>query len=95
MLAAIGIIIILKQFPVLLDVDPSMTKGNTPFQLIANIPNFILHLDLRATIIGAVSLAIMLFWNKIKIPFISNLPAALIVLIIAIPAELMMNFQTK
>jgi len=94
MLAAIGIIIILKQIPVLLDVDPSMTKGKTPFQLIANIPNFFMHLDPRATVIGAFSLAIMLFWNKIKIPFISKLPAALIVLIIAIPAELMMNFQT-
>jgi MFS superfamily sulfate permease-like transporter len=93
MLAAIGIIIILKQIPVLLDVDPTMTKGKTPFQLIANIPNFFMHLDPRATIIGALSLAIMLFWNKIKIPFISKLPAALIVLIIAIPAELMMDFQ--
>lgn len=94
MLAAIGIIIILKQIPVLLDVNPALAKGKSPFQLMASIPNFISHLDFRATAIGVVSLMIMLFWNKVKIPFISKLPAALIVLIVAIPAELWMNFQT-
>lgn len=93
MLAAIGIIIILKQIPVLLDVDPALSKGKSPFQLIASIPNFLAHWDYKATLIGVISLAIMLFWNKIKIPYLSKLPAALIVLLIAVPAELLMNFQ--
>lgn len=93
MLAAIGMIIIFKQIPVLLDVDPAMAKGKSPFQLLASIPDFFMHLDPKATIIGAISLAIMLFWNQLKIPYVSKLPAALIVLIIAIPAELIMDFQ--
>jgi MFS superfamily sulfate permease-like transporter len=94
MLAAIGLIIILKQFPVLLDVDPALTKGKTPFQLIASIPTFISHYDWKATLIGVVSFLIMMFWNKIPNAFIRKIPAALVVLIIAIPAELAMNFQT-
>lgn len=94
MLAAIGMIIIFKQIPVLLDVDPAMTKGKSPFQLIASIPNFIAHLDPKATIVGLVSFAIMMFWNKIPNSFLKKVPAALVVLIIAIPAELLMDFQT-
>lgn len=94
MLAAIGLIIIAKQIPVLLDVDPAMTKGKGPLQLLANIPNFISHLDPRATAIGLISLAVMMGWPYIKNNFIKKIPAPLIVLLIAIPAELIMNFQT-
>jgi MFS superfamily sulfate permease-like transporter len=94
MLAAIGMIIIFKQIPVLMDVDPLLTKGKSPLQLLANIPNFIMHLDPRATPIGIISLLIMLFWQKWNIPFLRMIPAPLVVLFIAIPAELLMNFQT-
>lgn len=94
MLAAIGLIIIAKQIPVLLDVNPSMTKGLSPFQLLGNIPNFIMHLDPRATLIGVVSLAIMLFWGYVKNPILKKIPAPLLVLLISIPAELIMKFQT-
>ncbi|WP_305952133.1 SulP family inorganic anion transporter [Emticicia oligotrophica] len=92
MLAAIGLIIIAKQIPVLLDVDPAMTKGKGPIALLGSIPQFIMHLDPKATIIGAISLAIMLGWPFIKGP-LKKVPAPLVVLIIAIPAELIMDFQ--
>lgn len=93
MLAAIGIIIILKQFPVLLDVNPALTKGKSPFELIASIPLFIQNLDPRATAIGVVSFLIMLYWAKIPVHFLRKVPASLVVLLIAIPAELYMDFQ--
>jgi len=93
MLAAIGMIIILKQIPVLLGVDPSMAKGLSPFQLIAKIPQFLSHFDLHATIIGVVCLLIMLFWPSIKQPLLKKIPAPLLVLMIAIPAELYFDFQ--
>jgi MFS superfamily sulfate permease-like transporter len=93
MLAAIGLIIIAKQIPVLLDVAPAMTKGKGPIQLLASIPQFILNLDPKATLIGVISLAIMLGWPFIKGP-LKKVPAPLVVLLLAIPAELMMNFQT-
>ncbi|MCU0345836.1 MAG: SulP family inorganic anion transporter [Saprospiraceae bacterium] len=93
MLAAIGIIIIAKQVPVLLDVDPALAKGKGPFELIADIPHFIAHLDPRATAIGVVSLAVMLGWPYLKGGFLKKIPAPLMVLLIAIPAELAMDFQ--
>lgn len=94
MLAAIGLIIIAKQIPVLLDVAPTMTKGKGPFALLGSIPEFLLHLDPKATLIGIISLAIMLSWPFIKNPIIKKIPAPLVVLLIAIPAELLMDFQT-
>lgn len=93
MLAAIGLIIIAKQIPILLDVSPAMTKGKGPFGLLAAIPEFIIHLDPKATLIGVISLVIMLGWPFIKGP-LKKVPAPLVVLLIAIPAELMLGFQT-
>lgn len=93
MLAAIGIIIMLKQLPVLLDVNPALTKGKSPFELISSIPLFIQNLDPRATGIGLASFAIMLFWAKIPVHFLRKIPASLVVLLFAIPAELYMDFQ--
>jgi MFS superfamily sulfate permease-like transporter len=93
MLAAIGLIIIAKQIPVLLDVNPVMTKGYGPIALFGQIPHFIANLDPRATAIGVVSLAIMLGWPYIKNKYIKAIPAPLVVLLIAVPAELMMDFQ--
>jgi MFS superfamily sulfate permease-like transporter len=93
MLAAIGLIIIAKQIPVLLDVNPAMTKGKGPIALLGSIPNFIANLDPKATMIGLVSLAIMLGWPYIKNKTIKMIPAPLVVLLIAIPAELIMDFQ--
>lgn len=94
MLAAIGIIIISKQIPVLFGVNPTMTKGKSPFELLGSIPNFLMNLSPKETLIGVVSLIIMLSWAFIKNPIIKKMPAPLVVLMIAIPAELMMNFQT-
>lgn len=93
MLAAIGIIIISKQFHILLDIDPSITKGKEPFELLAMIPHSIMHLDPKATLIGLVCLAIMLGWPLLKINWLKKLPAPLVVLLISIPAELLMDFQ--
>lgn len=93
MLAAIGLIIIAKQMPVLLDINPAMTKGKGPIELLASIPHFIAHLDPKATLIGVISLAIMMGWPYIKNKYVKMVPAPLVVLIIAIPAELMMDFQ--
>lgn len=93
MLAAIGIIIIAKQIPVLLDIDPSMIKGKSPFELLGNIPTFLQNLDPKASLIGILSLWIMMAWNSSGIPYLSKIPAPLVVLLIAIPAELTMDFH--
>lgn len=95
MLAAIGLIIIGKQIPVLLDVNPTLTKGKEPLELFASIPEFITNLDPNATIIGVISLIIMTSWPLIKHSFIRLIPAPLVVLAVAIPAELVLDFQTN
>ncbi|HPI09665.1 MAG TPA: SulP family inorganic anion transporter [Catalimonadaceae bacterium] len=93
MLAAIGMIIIFKQIPVLLDVDPALAKGKTPFGLIAAIPTFLQHLDPKASLIGIISLWIMMEWGNVKVPYLKLLPAPLVVLLIAIPGELLLDFH--
>lgn len=92
MLAAIGIIIIAKQIPVLLNDNPALAKGMGPIELLLNIPKFIINLDIKASIIGVVSLAIMLGWPYIKNKSIKMIPAPLVVLLFAIPCELFMDF---
>ena len=94
MLAAIGIIIIAKQIPVLMGVDPALTKGKAPLQLLANIPNFIAHLNPTATLIGVVSLVIMMGLPMIKNKFVKKIPGSLLVLMVAIPAALFLQFKT-
>jgi MFS superfamily sulfate permease-like transporter len=93
MLAAIGMIIILKQIPVLLDVDPALAKGKGPFELLLSLPLFLSNIDWRATAIGLLSLAVMLYWQKVPGAFLKKVPASLVVLFLAIPAELLMDFQ--
>lgn len=93
MLAAIGIIIIAKQLPVMLNVNPSLMAGKGPLALIAAIPEMFAHLDPRGAAIGIVSLAIMLGWPYLKKTAPGKLPAPLVVLLIAVPAELYMDFQ--
>ncbi len=92
MLAAIGIIIIAKQIPILLDVNPDTYKGLSIIGMITSIPRFIADLDPKATMIGITSLAIMMGWPSIKNQKIRKIPAPLVVLLLAIPAELAMDF---
>ncbi|GIW22790.1 MAG: sulfate transporter [Candidatus Sericytochromatia bacterium] len=93
MLAAIGLIIIIKQISVLLNVNPEIVKGKSLFETIFSIFYIIKNLDIKASIIGFISLFIMLFWKKIKIDLIKKIPAPLIVLLITIPLGLMMDFK--
>jgi MFS superfamily sulfate permease-like transporter len=93
MLAAIGLIIIGKQIPVFLDVNPILSKGKEPLELFASIPEFIANWDPKATLIGSISLLIMVGSPYLTHPIIKKIPAPLMVLAIAIPAELFLNFQ--
>jgi hypothetical protein len=95
MLAAIGLIIIAKQIPVLLNVDSALTKGKGPLELFASIPEFFANLDPQVSIIGGVSLAIMLGWNLVTHKKLKQIPAPLLVLIFAIPTGIYMNLATN
>lgn len=93
MLAAIGIIIIAKQIPVLLHVPSAMTKDKGPLELLGDLPVFIAHLDPRVAALGLVGLAVMMGWPYLKSIALRRVPAPMVVLLVAMPAARVMDFQ--
>ncbi|MEX0718144.1 MAG: SulP family inorganic anion transporter [Planctomycetaceae bacterium] len=83
MLAAIGVIIILKQFPVALGEKAS----GEPLELVKEIPTFIAEANPAIALIGGVSLLIMFLWPvaRKKLGPLGVIPAPMIVLLAAIP----------
>ncbi len=101
MLAAIGLIIIAKQLPVLLNVPPEVYAGKDPISLLVSLPAYLKTFDPTIALIGAVSLGLMLLWPVVAKEFerksrtgsrllaiVAGLPAPLLVLLLAIPASL-------
>jgi MFS superfamily sulfate permease-like transporter len=86
MLAAIGVIIMLKQFPVALGVE---AKGE-PLELLRSLPEIIREANPAIAAIGAVSLAIMFLWplagKKAKV--FKTIPSPIVVLLAAVPLGL-------
>ena len=93
MLAAIGLIIIAKQIPVLLNVDPLLTKGKDPLELLASIPTFLLNMNPIVAVIGVISLTILFVWPNLKNPLLKKIPAPLVILAFSIPAGLFLDFK--
>lgn len=87
MLAAIGIIIVAKQIPILLHTSSVMSSGKSPLSLLASIPEFVANLDPKSTIIGVTGVCIMLLWPLLKKGWLKKIPAPLVVLLFAIPAQ--------
>ncbi|MFN0019648.1 MAG: SulP family inorganic anion transporter [Pirellulaceae bacterium] len=82
MLAAIGVIIFAKQIHVVLGVPD--VKGD-PLHLLARIPRSIWELNPQIAVIGVVSLAILFLWPLVKNKYLRRVPAALLVILVAIP----------
>jgi MFS superfamily sulfate permease-like transporter len=94
MLAAIGVLIFAKQFPVLLGVDAALTKGLSPIQLYTHIPEFIANLSPQVAIIGILSLVIIFGLPALGGIF-KRIPAPMIVLIVMIPLAIVFDFKTN
>jgi MFS superfamily sulfate permease-like transporter len=94
MLAAIGIIIIAKQIPVLLGADPSIYKGESPFELLINIPKFITHAHWQITIVGILAITLMFLLPKVKNKYLKKIPAPIFVLVLAIPIAVFWRFKS-
>ncbi len=84
MLAAIGIIIMIKQFPVALGV---LGASGDPLEMLREFPHYIAEANPAIATIGIVSLIIMFAWPWIKksIPVLKPVPAPLVVLLVAVP----------
>jgi MFS superfamily sulfate permease-like transporter len=90
LLAAIGVIIFLKQFPVMLGLD----GAGEPRELILELPHFITHLNPIVTAVGAGSLAI-LFLHRFLPGRLKSIPGPLMVLIVAVPAGLLLGINEE
>lgn len=95
MLAAIGILIFAKQFPVLLGVDSSLTKGLTPIELYTHIPQFIAHANPTIAVLGILCLVIIFTLPMIKVSWIRKVPAPMVVLLVAIPLGMYDHLKTE
>lgn len=84
MLAAIGVIIMIKQFPVALGV---LGAGGEPLEMLREIPHFVAEANPAIAAIGGVSLLIMFVWPTIRqrVSFLKPVPAPLVVLLVAVP----------
>lgn len=93
MLAAIGIIIIAKQIPVLLGDDPEMYKGEGPLQLLMDIPRFITHAHWHIAAVGLTALVLMFLLPATGIRFLKKIPAPMVVLLLTIPLGIYWRFR--
>jgi MFS superfamily sulfate permease-like transporter len=94
MLSAIGLIIISKQFPVLLGVEPSHYNGLDPITLFKNMPAYLLEGDRVIATIGILGLLIMVGMPGVKIPYLKDIPAPIFILITAVPAAMALDMHT-
>lgn len=92
MLAAIGIIIILKHIPVVLGNDPTLYAGEGPIDLLADIPIFVFKLHWHIAVVGIIGLLVMFLFPLIKISFFKNIPPPMLVLMLTIPLAIHWNF---
>ncbi len=79
MLAAIGIIIMAKQFHVMLGVKPD---AETLFQTIAAIPSSLREMNPEVASIGLVGLAILIGWTLVSNRYFKMIPAPLVVVLV-------------
>lgn len=91
MLAAIGVIIMAKQFPVMLGVG---AKGG-PLELIAAIPDQIAHANPAIALIGVTSLLILIVWPLIPVRALQKIPAPMVVVLMAVPLGMALGLPSK
>ncbi|MFN3152495.1 SulP family inorganic anion transporter [Bremerella sp.] len=83
MLAAIGVIIIVKQIPFALGVS----AGGEPLEMLREIPHYLMEANPAIAAIGVVSLLIMFLWPLLaeRVTVLKKIPAPVVVLLCAIP----------
>ncbi|MDV6033070.1 MAG: SulP family inorganic anion transporter [Phycisphaera sp. RhM] len=84
MLAAIGIIIVIKQFPVALGVTGA---SGGPLEMLRQFPDYVIQANPAIATIGVVSLLIMFCWPMAgkRVSILKKVPAPMVVLLVAIP----------
>lgn len=94
MMTAIGIVILVKQIPVLLNVPPDLYKGLSIFETITAFYTLVSSMDVLMSSIGLALLGLLLTWPYIKSNIISKVPSAFIVVLISIGISFFFNLQS-
>jgi len=81
MLAAIGVIIMAKQFPIMLGVKP---VAKEPLHLIAEIPSMIPKANPVISFIGVASLILLFAWPMLGVKALKKIPAQILVALLSI-----------
>jgi MFS superfamily sulfate permease-like transporter len=85
MLAAIGVIIVLKQLPVAV----GQKAAGEPLEILRELPDTLAHLNPRIACIGVSSLLLLFAWpylrNWLRVPWLKGIPGQLVVLLVAVP----------
>jgi MFS superfamily sulfate permease-like transporter len=93
MLAAIGIIIVLKQLPVAV----GQTAKGEPFDILRELPDKFANANPQIALIGIVSLAILfglpILKKLIKNKYVDKIPGQLVVLLVAVPLGMMFDLS--
>jgi MFS superfamily sulfate permease-like transporter len=84
MLAAIGVIIIVKQLPVAAGVG----NQGEPLELLLEIPHKLAHLNPEIALIGGVSLLILFGLPLFRHPYVKRIPTPMVVVLVAVPLGL-------
>jgi len=87
LLASIGIIIISKQFPILMGLNPQ----GSPLALLAGIPSFVINMNPKVGLIGILGVTIVLGYGFIKNPKLKVIPAPMMMLLIIVPMAIFMG----
>ena len=95
MLAAIGVIIMVKQLPIALGTGAvkelnelgELVTRKEPLEMLQDIPHFFQHLNPEIALIGGVGLAIMFLWPLVQksAVFLKAVPSPLVVLLATVP----------
>ncbi len=91
LLASIGVIIFLKQFPITLGLE----SQGTPFELMAKIPQFVMDMNPAVALIGIISLVILFGYPLIRNPKLKVIPAQMVVLLVAVPLGMYFNLSEE
>ncbi len=90
MLAAIGLIIIIKQVHTLVGVKP---EGKEIFDLIKEIPHSFANMNYEIALIGFISLAVLFILPQIKNKYVKMIPAPMVVILISIPLGMYFDLE--
>lgn len=91
MLAAIGVIIVLKQVPVAI----GQKAAAEPLEILRDLPETIAHLNPRIALLGGLSLLVLFAWpylrSRLGLRLLKSIPSQLVVLLVAVPLGMLLG----